>query len=96
MAYRWHQGRFLSDREYYEEINQPTDFSLTARLLAFFIPLLLTGALLALKFEGPGMVIGMLAGGFIGWYFNKFLAGIFNVILWILFIGLQKLVQLLP
>lgn len=83
MGYRWHNGRFLSDEEYYNE----TGFDLDAVgiVFGFLIPFIGLGVLgyeLGSKWL---MLAGLALGGWIGYALNKILA---FIIKWTLIIGI--------
>lgn len=84
MGYRWYKGRFLSDDEYYSEIDDELETAIQSA--GFVIPLFLIGWLGYLIANEQGVIIGGLIGGIIGYMFNSFFRWLAGIILYLLLI----------
>lgn len=87
MGYRWHEGRLISDEEYYN--SPPEDLGeyllLMGKIVGFLISLIGLGYL---GYEIGGkwiMLIGLAIGGWLGYVLNHMLALIFK---WTFIIGI--------
>lgn len=98
MGYRWHQGRLLTDEEYWSTYQDPVGFvievvNFIGFIGAMFFPTIALAILgYLITTSGVGILVGIVFGIILSIIINKILQAIFRVIGWLLIIGLIVMV----
>lgn len=80
MAYRWYNGWFIKDSEYFEMNSYETYFGLidlVSQIAALLVPAIGLSTLGYIIGKGIGIIIGLILGGVIGCIFHGILSKIF-------------------
>lgn len=98
MGYRWHDGRLLSDEEFYSEYASKADLTergnfwlfadLLAQISSIFLPAIVLGIGGYFLAKGIGIILGLFLGGIISYSYKDIVINILRSVFLVLLIGI--------